>query len=151
MTWFGPRMEPITSPTPGECANYYATDASQSTFSREATNISEVYRYNCKLVRLSLQDTTAIVVQHVAHPFVLRKVFSLILDPNCVLAKDFKSCAYCCYVRCVRYINSMSRGRCYGQNRLNSLPFTVRTLIQRSYNHRVGCNATIVIQSLWTC
>ena len=27
MTRFGPRIEPITSPTPGECANYYATDA----------------------------------------------------------------------------------------------------------------------------
>ena len=27
MTQFGPRIEPITSPTPSECANYYATDA----------------------------------------------------------------------------------------------------------------------------
>ena len=27
MTRFGQRIEPITSPTPGECANCYATDA----------------------------------------------------------------------------------------------------------------------------
>ena len=27
MTRFGPRIEPITSPTPGGCANSYATDA----------------------------------------------------------------------------------------------------------------------------
>ena len=29
MTRFGPRIEPITSPTPGEYANCYATDAGQ--------------------------------------------------------------------------------------------------------------------------
>ncbi len=27
MTWFGLRIEPITSQTLGGCANYYATDA----------------------------------------------------------------------------------------------------------------------------
>ncbi len=27
MTWFGPRIEPITSPSPGGCTTSYATDA----------------------------------------------------------------------------------------------------------------------------
>ena len=27
MTWLGPRIEPITSPTPGGCATCYAKDA----------------------------------------------------------------------------------------------------------------------------
>ncbi len=35
MTRFGPRIEPITSPTPGGCATSYATDVGQILNSRQ--------------------------------------------------------------------------------------------------------------------
>ena len=32
------------------------------------------------------------------------KVMGSMLGPNCVIAKDAKSCTYCCYVRCATLI-----------------------------------------------
>ncbi len=41
MTRFGPRIEPITSPTPGECATCYATDAGiDTTIQQQQCSIS---------------------------------------------------------------------------------------------------------------
>ena len=48
------------------------------------------------------------------------------LDPNRVIAKDVKSCTYCCG------INSTSRGNVLDSNRRNSLPCTVKTSRQRA-------------------
>ena len=61
-----------------------------------------------------------------------------ILSPNRVIAKDVKSCTYCCYIRCVTLIVCVG-GNALAPNRRNSLPCTVRTSRQRSCNQRVGC------------
>ena len=39
------------------------------------------------------------MAQHVAYLLVIGKVICSMLDPNNELAKDVKSCTYCCYVR----------------------------------------------------
>ncbi len=58
--------------------------------------------------------------------------------PNSVIAKDFQSCRYCCYVRCATFIVRVG-GNTLTQNRRNSLPHSARTFRQRSYNQKVGC------------
>ncbi len=50
MTRFGPRIEPITSPTPGGCATSYATDAGR--YLNEITKIITII-----LLGSLLQDT----------------------------------------------------------------------------------------------
>ena len=60
------------------------------------------------------------------------------LDPNRVLAKDVKSCTYCCHVRYATLIVRVGVVS-WPQNRRNSLPWTVRTSKPRSCNQRVGC------------
>ncbi len=55
------------------------------------------------------------------------------LDPNRVIAKDILLLCQICN------INSTSSGNVLAINNSNSLPCTVRTSKQWSYNHRVGC------------
>ena len=50
MTRFGPRIEPITSPTPGGCANSYATDAGY--YSLYKTNMYKMKSIFVKVVYL---------------------------------------------------------------------------------------------------
>ncbi len=38
------------------------------------------------------------------HQLAVREIVSSILDLNCVIVKDVKSCSYCCYVRCATLI-----------------------------------------------
>ena len=67
-----------------------------------------------------------------------RRNMGLLLEPNRVIAKDVKSCTYCCYFRCatlIVWIGVMP----WPKNRRNSIPCTVRTSRQRSCNQRVGC------------
>ncbi len=63
-----------------------------------------------------------------------------LVDPqNRVIAKDVKSCTYCCYVRYAILIVRVGGNALAPKNRCNSLPCTVRTSRQRSCNQRVGC------------
>ncbi len=54
MTRFGPRIVPITSPTPGECANYYATDAVTGLIYEEAALLKNKHLNILKLLFLIL-------------------------------------------------------------------------------------------------
>ncbi len=49
MTRFGPRIEPNTSSTPGECANCYATDAGDLDF-EEKKNILNIFQIDKRYV-----------------------------------------------------------------------------------------------------
>ena len=51
-----------------------------------------------------LREKTACVAQHVAYLLSVGKVMGLMFGPNCVIAKDVKSCTYCCWVRCTTCI-----------------------------------------------
>ena len=46
MTRFGPRIEPITSPTPGECAICYATDAGFDISSCVGGSVGQAYLHS---------------------------------------------------------------------------------------------------------
>ena len=58
------------------------------------------------------------------------------LSPNCVIAKDVKSCTYCCYVRYAILIVRVG-GNALALNRRNSLPCTVRISRQGSCNKKL--------------
>ncbi len=60
-----------------------------------------------------------------------------ILGPNRVIAKNVKSCTYCCYGRCATLIVWIG-GNILVQNKRNSIPCTVRTYRQRWCNQWVG-------------
>ncbi len=60
------------------------------------------------------------------------------IDQNRVKAKDAKSCTYCCYVRCGKFILRVG-GNTFVPSRRNSLPCRVKTSKQGSCNQMVGC------------
>ena len=49
------------------------------------------------------------------------KVIGSLLSPNCVIAKDIKSCTFCCYVRCLTS-KIWVEADALAKNRRNSLP-----------------------------
>ena len=61
-----------------------------------------------------------------------------IFGQNYVMAKDVKSCTYCCYVRCVTLIVWVG-GNALAPNRHNSEPSTDSTSRQRLCNQGVCC------------
>ena len=72
------------------------------------------------------------------------------LGQNHVISYDVKSCTYCYYVRCVLSILRVG-GNALAPSIRKSLPCTLRTTRQRSFNQRVSCllGSMARIYNLW--